>query len=144
MKKSATFSELLDGKVASILNTNEKLPIQEEASRGSSFWQTETDNNPDTENSNITLGNHFKNDKDQTCQMSNDNDWSHASINQNTFCNEIENPYPPKLIQRQESCHNYLTYPSPLSSHMKRQTSLVVFAGNCENGMDETECRWEF
>lgn len=144
MKKSATFSELLDGKVASILNTNEKLPIQEEASRGSSFWQTETDNNPDTENSNIILGNHFKNDKDQTCQMSNDNDWSHASINHNTFCNEIENPYPPKLIQRQESCHNYLTYPSPLSSHMKRQTSLVVFAGNCENGMDETECRWEF
>jgi len=49
-----------------------------------------------------------------------------------------------KTFNRQQSCQNYLTYPSPFSTHLKRQTSLVVFADDYEKDMNEKGCRWEF
>jgi len=49
-----------------------------------------------------------------------------------------------KILNRQQSCQNYLTYPSPFSTHLKRQTSLVVFATDYEKDMNEKGCRWEF
>merc|ERR1711936_417334 len=49
-----------------------------------------------------------------------------------------------QILNRQQSCQNDLTYPSPFSKHMKRQTSLVIFATDYEKDMNETGCRWEF
>merc|ERR1719273_1703023 len=49
-----------------------------------------------------------------------------------------------KSMNRQQSCQDFLTQSSLLSKHMKRQTSLVVFATDYENDMNEHGCRWEF
>ena len=49
-----------------------------------------------------------------------------------------------QILNRQQPCQNDLTYPSPFSKHMKRQTSLVIFANDYEKDMNETGCRWEF
>ena len=102
------------------------------------------------------------------CQMNNNNQlpsyikskFSRDAIDENTTCNTSNNTkYPQnntvhpsedmqsqhiKSMNRQQSCQDVLTQSSLLSKHMKRQTSLVVFATDYENDMNEQGCRWEF
>jgi len=49
-----------------------------------------------------------------------------------------------KSMNRQQSCQEFLTHSSQFSKHIKRQNSLVAFATDYENDMNEKGCRWEF
>jgi serine/threonine protein kinase len=137
MKKSATVSE--------IFNANDDL-------NNDGLHHVETSPIDVYINNNNQLPNHAEtfiksraseNDDRVTCHTSDNTSNPHAITS--TMCplreQEIQHP---KSINRQQSCQNFLTYPSPFSKHMKRQTSLVVFATDYENDMNEKGCRWEF
>merc|ERR1712141_472297 len=64
--------------------------------------------------------------------------------NDNTDSSMLMKSKHQQILNRQQSCQNDLTYPSSFSKHMKRQTSLVIFATDYEKDMNETGCRWEF
>merc|ERR1719216_515714 len=132
MKKSATVAELLN--TVSTMNngghnkTNkEALPID--------VCQVKNNNHPPPSSKLFRIG-------DEGKEISQDN--YSGDGNDNTDSSMLMKSKHQQILNRQQSCQNDLTYPSPFSKHMKRQTSLVIFATDYEKDMNETGCRWEF
>jgi MAP kinase interacting serine/threonine kinase len=139
MKKSATVSELFDGNDVSMLHTYNDSAKKEDISVPINVCQ----NNNSSQLLNYMRSKHSKDDEKQECHTSNDISYPRNIKDCNNFSRERENQHP-KVTNRQQSCQNYLTHPSPFSKHMRRQTSLVVFASNYEKDINEEGCRWEF
>jgi len=81
------------------------------------------------------------NDENTTCNIVNTEKYPHP----NTIypAGEIQSQHR-KSMNRQQSCQVTSAQSSPFSKHMKRQNSLVVFATDYENDMNEKGRRWEF
>jgi len=139
MKKSATLSELFDGNEVSMLHTFDDNAEKEDISVPINVCQINNNN----QLPNYIKSNHLGDGEQQAIQTSNDINFPHTTKDCNNFSREIENQHP-KFTNRQQSCQNYLTHPSSFSKHMRRQTSLAVFAGNYEKDINEVGCRWEF
>ena len=120
MKKSATVADFFD--VINDASSNNSEERNEGVSSPIDVCQN---------NNNHELSNYIKaklvEDERGACRLSGDTESQHQ-----------------KSLSRQQSCQNYLTYPSPFSKHMQRQTSMVVFATDYEKDMNEKGCRWEF
>lgn len=144
MKKSATVSELFKANHFPILNTSKETSFATKEGKGCNVDKLCQRNNNFINNSNINLSNGSNDDEMKQCHLNNVNNCTHDSKNNNTFSKKIENQYSSRFMQRQQSSQNYLTHPSTLSKHMTRQTSLAVYAGNYEKGMEDEGCRWEF
>lgn len=144
MKKSATVSEFFEANHFAKLNTSKETVFVTKEGRGCQVEKLCQRNNDFIKDSNSNLSKDFGDDAGKKYHIYNANSGAYDSKNNNTFSKKIENQYPSRFMQRQQSYQHYLTHPSPLSKHMKRQTSLVVFAGNLEKGVDEDGCRWEF
>jgi serine/threonine protein kinase len=140
MKKSATVSELFDGNDVSMLHTYNDSAKKEDISVPINVCQN---NNSKSQLLNYMRSKHSKDDEKQECHTSNDISYPRNIKDCNNVSRERENQHP-KVTNRQQSCQNYLTHPSPFSKHMRRQTSLVVFASNYEKDINEEGCRWEF
>ena len=132
MKKSATVAELLN--TVSTMNNGghdkmnkEALPID--------VCQVKNNNHPPPSSKLFRIG-------DEGKEISKDN--YAGDGNDNTDSSMLMKSKHQQILNRQQSCQNDLTYPSPFSKHMKRQTSLVIFATDYEKDMNETGCRWEF
>lgn len=132
MKKSATVAELLN--TVSTMNNGghnkmnkEALPID--------VCQVNNNNHPPPSSKLFRIG-------DEGKDISKEN--YAGDGNDNTDSSMLMKSKHQQILNRQQSCQNDLTYPSPFSKHMKRQTSLVIFATDYEKDMNETGCRWEF
>merc|ERR1712141_237060 len=81
------------------------------------------------------------NDENTTCNIFNTEKYPHS----NTIypSGEMQSQHR-KSMNRQQSCQVTSAQSSPFSKHMKRQNSLVVFATDYENDMNEKGRRWEF
>jgi len=121
MKKSATVADFFD--VINDASSNNS----EERNEGVSSPIDVCQNNNNHELSNYIKAKLVEEDERGACRLSGDTESQHQ-----------------KSLSRQQSCQNYLTYPSPFSKHMQRQTSMVVFATDYEKDMNEKGCRWEF
>jgi MAP kinase interacting serine/threonine kinase len=130
MKRSATVSELLDGKDAVMLNAFKEAFTKEGVSIP--IDEVQGNHNGNVEDQHYTYNDIISPQVTTT-----------ATKECNMFSKKIETEHP-RYTNRQQSCQTYLTNPSPFSKHMRRQTSLVVFAGNYDKDMNEMGCRWEF
>jgi MAP kinase interacting serine/threonine kinase len=80
-------------------------------------------------------------DENTACNTSNNTKYPHTNIIHSSGETQSQHR---KSMNRQQSCQDFLTHSSQFSKHMKRQNSLVAFATDYENDMNEKGCRWEF
>jgi len=133
MKKSATVAEIFDGSNVSTIH------VGNEVSSPINVYQTDNNNEVPT----YTKLKLLRDDEKQTCDTSENRKYPDGIKDSTKSSGEIQSRCR-KSMNRQQSYQNHLVNPSPFSKHIKRQTSLVVFATDIEKDMNEMGCRWEF
>jgi len=133
MKKSATVAEIFDGSDVSSMHGGNELssPIN--------VYHADNNNEVPT----YTKPKLLRNNEKINCDTSKNRNYSDAIKDSTKSSGEIQSRCP-KSLNRQQSYQSHLINPSPFSKHMKRQTSLVVFATDIEKDMNKMGCRWEF
>lgn len=139
MKKSATVAEIFDCSDVSNMHSHINEANKEGVSSPINVYQTNNNNQLPTYTKPTLLGD----DEKQICHTSDNINYPNVIKDSINLSGEIQSRYR-KSMNMQQSCQNHLTNPSPFSTHIKRQTSLVVFATDIEKDINEMGCRWEF